>query len=181
MMQKADKDTKINATFLLRLKAFLIDYLLIFIYLVFLVILSLFLSPSLQHIFQKSLIVAQFASFLIVTLPITIYFIICDSVLGGQSFGKRKVGIKTVDEKGNSITVLRAIFRNVIKFLPWEMSHYLVYRLVDIGDGEMPFRYYLIGGLIYTSIFTYILTAIFTKKKQSLYDIVAKTQVVKVS
>ncbi|WP_256463971.1 hypothetical protein [Gracilibacillus caseinilyticus] len=43
----------------------------------------------------------------------------------------------------------------------------------------MPFAYYLIGGFIYALIFTYILTAIFTKKKQSLYDIVVKSQLMK--
>lgn len=168
------------AGFLLRFKAFLMDYLLIFAYLVLLFILNVFLFPSLQQFFQGSLVAAQLAGFAMVTLPVTVYFVICDSVLGGQSFGKRKARIRTVDTNGNNLSVPRAIVRTILKFLPWELSHYLVYRLVTTGDGEMPLHYYVIGGLIYTLIFAYILTAIFTKKKQSLYDLIAKTKVVKV-
>lgn len=170
-----------NATFLLRFKAFIIDYIIIFVYLVILFILSVFLFPSLQKIFSGSLIVAQFTGFLLVTFPVSLYFIISDSVIGGQSIGKRKMGIRVVNEKGTALSVLHITLRTILKFLPWELSHYLIYRLGYIGDKEVPLDYYIMGGIIYVLIITYILTAIFTKKKQSLYDIISKTQVIKVS
>lgn len=159
----------------------MIDYLLILGYLILLVILNVFLFPSMQNWFKGSLFVAQFAGFLMVTFPVSIYFIICDSVLGHQSFGKRKVGIKVVNESGGSPTLFRSIFRVMLKFLPWELSHFLVYRLVMIGENEVPISYSVIGGIIYSLMFAYILTAILTKKKQSLYDLISKTQVVRVS
>lgn len=170
-----------NASFLLRFKAFLMDYSLILSYLAVLFIFSVFLFPSLQELFNGSLIVAQFTGFLMLTFPVSLYFIVGDSKIGGQSFGKRKTGIKVVGKDGQAISVLHAVFRTILKFLPWELSHFLVYRLVYIGDGKVPVTYILIGGLIYALIFAYILTTIFTKKKQSLYDIMAKTQVVKVA
>ena len=169
-----------NATFLMRFKAFLIDYILIFTYLVLLAVLNVFLFPSLQELFQGSLITAQFVGFLMVTLPISIYFTLSDSVFGGQSFGKKKMGIQVVDANGKALTIPRAVFRTVLKFFPWELSHFLVYRLVAVGDGAVPLRYSLIGVVIYGLMFAYILTAIFTKKKQSLYDIIAKTYVIKI-
>ncbi|MEK3796826.1 RDD family protein [Peribacillus sp. FSL H8-0477] len=169
-----------NASFLLRCKAFLIDYLFILIYLVVLFIFNVFLFPSLQDFFNGSLIVAQFTGFLMVTFPISLYFIISDSKMGGQSFVKRKTSIRVVGKNGDTLSILHATFRTLLKFLPWELSHFLVYRLIYIGDGEVPIIYYLIGGLIYALMFAYILTAIFTKKKQSLYDLLAKTEVVKV-
>jgi uncharacterized RDD family membrane protein YckC len=169
-----------NATFLLRFKAFIIDYILILIYLVGLFIFSVFLFPSIQRFFTGSLIVAQFTGFLLVTFPVTLYFIISDSNIGEQSFGKRKAGIRVVGTNGEALPMLHVTFRTILKFLPWELSHFLVYRLIYIGDGEVPFTHYLLGGLIYALIFAYILTAIFTKRKQSLYDIVAKTHVIKV-
>lgn len=169
-----------NASFLLRFKAFLIDYIFIFFYLVILFIFNVFLFPSLQGFFNSSLIVAQFTGILMVTLPVSLYFIISDSRIGGQSFGKRKIGIQVVRNNGEAVSLLHATFRTVLKFLPWELTHFLVYRLVDIGEGEIPYTYYWIGGLIYTLMFVYIMTAIFTKRKQSLYDIVTKTQVIKV-
>lgn len=168
-----------NATFLLRFKAFMIDYIFILVYLAILFVINVFLFPSLQDLFNGSLIVAQFTGFLMVTFPVSLYFIVCDSNIGGHSFGKRKTGIQVVRKNGEAISLLHATFRTILKFLPWELSHFLVYRLIYIGDGEIPFTYYLIGGLIYTLMFAYILTAIFTKKKQSLYDILARTEVVK--
>jgi uncharacterized RDD family membrane protein YckC len=168
------------ASFLLRFRAFIIDYILILIYLVVLIIFTVFLFPSLKGFFTGSLIVAQFTGFLMVTFPISLYFIISDSSIGKQSFGKRKAGIRVVGNNGEALSMLHVTFRTVLKFLPWELSHFLVYRLVYIGDGEVPFIYYLLGGLIYALIFGNILTAIFSDKKQSLYDIVAKTHVVKV-
>lgn len=170
-----------NATFLLRLKAFFIDYLLILAYLVVLAVLSIFLFPSVQEWFSGSLVVAQLVSFLLVTLPVSLYFIISDSPLFGQSFGKKRTGIRVVNKNGVTPSVTHMTIRTVLKFLPWELSHYLVYRLVAVGDGYVPISYTVIGGVIYVLIFAYILTAIFTKKKQSLYDLIVKTEVVKVS
>jgi uncharacterized RDD family membrane protein YckC len=170
----------VNTSFLLRFKAFMIDYILIFVYLVIVFIFNVFLFPSLQEFFNGSPIVAQFTGFLMVTFPVSLYFIISDSKIGGQSFGKRKMGIRVVKKDGEAISAMHIAFRTILKFLPWELSHFLVYRLIYIGDGELPFAYYLIGGLIYALIFTYIMTAIFTEKKQSLYDIVTKTYVVNV-
>jgi len=170
----------VNATFLMRLKAFMLDYLIIFAYLVVLAILNVFLFPSVQNFFSESLVVAQFTGFLMVTLPVSIYFIISDSVIGRQSFGKRYIGIKVVNEKDETISILHALCRTILKFLPWELSHYLVYRLIYLGDAEVPLNYYIIGGIIYALMFAYILTTLFTKRKKSLYDIVVKTQVIKV-
>lgn len=170
-----------HATFLLRFKAFMLDYMLILGYLIILFIVNVFIFPSLQEFFKGSLIVAQFTGFLMVTLPVSLYFIISDSVLCGQSFGKKKIGIRVLGENGATLSIFQLTFRTVLKFIPWELSHFLVYRLVNIGDGVVPIRYYFIGGLIYALMFSYILTAIFTKKKQALYDMFAKTQVVKVT
>ena len=168
------------ASFLLRFKAFMIDYILILVYLAVLFIFNVFLFPSMQDFFNGSLIIAQFTGFLMVTLPVSLYFIVSDSKIGGQSFGKRKTGIRVVGNNGEPLSLIHITVRTILKFFPWELSHFLVYRLIHMGDGEVPLTYYLIGGTIYALMFAYILTAIFTKKKQSLYDIVAKTKVIKV-
>lgn len=170
-----------NATFLHRFKAFIIDYLLIFIYLIVLVIVTAFLFPSIQNLFTSSPIKAQFFGFLMVTLPVLLYFIISDSKLIGQSFGKRKTGIRVVTVNLQTLSLRQAVLRAVLKFLPWELSHYLVYRLVGLEDSQISIYDYFIIGIIYALVFTYIMTAIFTKKKQSLYDLIAKTEVIKVS
>ncbi|MEK4085856.1 RDD family protein [Psychrobacillus sp. FSL K6-1415] len=169
-----------NVTFIMRFKAFMLDYLLIFAYLVVLAIFNILIFSSVQSLFNGSLVLAQFTGFLMVTLPVSLYFIISDSVIGRQTFGKRRMGIKVVNERNETLPILHAILRTILKFLPWELSHYLVYRLVYLGDGEVPLNYYIVGGIIYALMFAYILTALFTKRKRSLYDIVVKTQVIKV-
>ena len=74
----------VNATFIMRFKAFMLDYLLIFAYLSVLAVFNIFVFPSIQSLFINSLVVAQFTGFLMVTLPVSLYFIISDSVLGNS-------------------------------------------------------------------------------------------------
>ena len=52
-----------NATFFLRFKAFMFDYILIFAYLSLLVIVNVFIFPSLQSLFNGSLYLAQLQAF----------------------------------------------------------------------------------------------------------------------
>lgn len=167
------------AGFWLRLKAFAYDYLLIFMYLLLVLIVSLFLVPSLQELFQTSRSAAQLMGFLLVTFPVSLYFVVTDSRICRQSFGKRKMRIRVVDASNCPISIYRAIFRTALKFLPWELSHFMAYRMIYLGDGDVELLDYLIGGMIYTLILLYILMAVFTKNKQSLYDRLTKTYVVK--
>ncbi|RLL48276.1 RDD family protein [Oceanobacillus piezotolerans] len=168
------------ASFINRFKAFMIDYLLILAYLMIVLIINIFLFPSLQDLFKQSPILAELSGFLMVTLPISLYFIISDSNRIGQSFGKKTTGIKVIEKNGESPSIIRLTYRTIIKFLPWELSHFLVYRLIYIGDGEVPLIYFVIGGVIYVLILVYILSAVFSKKKQSVYDKLVGMYVVKV-
>ncbi|MEY8750637.1 RDD family protein [Alkalicoccobacillus gibsonii] len=167
------------ASFFIRLKAFMYDYILIICYLALLAVVNLFVFPSLQTFFAGSLVIAQLTGFLMVTLPISLYFILSDSTLFGQSFGKKKANIRVVDRHGKSVSIFRLTIRTIIKFLPWELSHFLVYRLMYIGEDSVPLPYTLIGILIYALMFMYIGTALFTKKKQSMYDLLMRTFVVR--
>ncbi|TWT08441.1 RDD family protein [Planococcus sp. CPCC 101016] len=167
------------AGFWLRLKAFAFDYLLIFGYMMVLLIFSIFLMPSIQGWFQVSQLTAQLAGFFLLTLPISLYFIFADSRIGKQSFGKRRTAIRVVDENNRSISAVRAVFRTVLKFLPWELSHFMAYRMIYLGTEEILLVDYLVGGSVYLLIFFYISMAIFTKSKQSVYDRLTKTYVIK--
>lgn len=170
-----------NVSVIQRFKASLIDYLLIAGYLLSLMVLTVFIFPSLQSFFQGSLEVAQFTGFLMVTLPVTIYFAAFDSLGKGQTFGKRKMKIRVVTLDGQKPGLLRSAIRNLLKFVPWELSHFLVYRLMVLGNDPVPAFYMVVGGFVYVLMFSYLTTAIFSKRKQTLYDWFVKTQVVKSS
>jgi uncharacterized RDD family membrane protein YckC len=172
---------KMPATFLQRLLAFLLDYMWIVTYLALLVVMSTLVYPPIQQIFTYSLWLSQLFGFLLVTLPVSLYYIIMDSKIGRQSFGKKKIGIRVVNRSGQPLTLGHSTLRTILKFIPWELSHFLVYRFASLGNQEVPFVYYLIGGIVYGLLFAYILTALFTRTKRSLYDMMARTEVVKVN
>ncbi|MDF2670863.1 MAG: hypothetical protein K0R67_3169 [Paenibacillus sp.] len=167
------------ATFIQRLKAFLLDYMLILLYLGLVVVISVFIFPQIQQLFTHSPILSQLYGFLIVTLPITLYFVIMDCRLGGQSFGKRKLNIRVVAQSGQPLSVPHSLVRTVIKFTPWELSHFLIHRLTALGEQPVPVGTIMIGVLVYGSIFTFILTAIFSREKRALYDMIVRTRVVR--
>ena len=168
-----------NAGFPVRLKAFLLDYMLIVAYGLTLMVFSMFLIPSIQQLFTGSPASAQLAGFLMITLPVSLYFILADSRLGSGSFGKRIAGIRVRDMNDRPLSVLHSAVRTALKFMPWELSHFLVYRLMWLGDDPVPIGYMVIGGLIYALIGAYIAAPFLTKKKQSLYDLAARTQVIR--
>lgn len=169
-----------NVSFWLRLKAFFIDYLFILAYLALLFIANVFILPDLQKFFQGSMATAQFTGFLMVTLPVSLYFVISEVLFNGQSVGKKKLNMQVVGAEGEKISLRKSVFRTILKFLPWEMSHFLIYRLMEIGEEPVPGFYMIVGIWIYALMFLYILTAIFTEKKLAFYDRIAKTKVVKI-
>ncbi|MBD2848036.1 RDD family protein [Paenibacillus sp. IB182496] len=167
-----------NASFISRCKAFLLDYVIILGYLALLAVVNLFVFPELQQLFIGSPLRAQLAGFVMVTLPVSLYFIFGDA-RGGGTFGKRRIGIRVADRSGYGPGIARMVFRTAVKFLPWELAHFLAYRLSRTGEEDaIPTYLYLVGGTVYALMLVYILTAIFTPKKQALYDLIASTRVV---
>ncbi|WP_411842331.1 RDD family protein [Salinicoccus sp. HZC-1] len=167
------------ARFLTRLKAFLFDYIIILMYLLFIVMISVVFVPALQKLFIHSVPVSQLTTFLLVTFPVVLYFSFFDSKFSKGSFGKRKTGLKVVDSKGARLSFLHSLGRNLVKFVPWEFGHYTAFKMAYLGEGGVPPVDWITGILTYVLIFAYILTAIYTKKKQSVYDIAVNTYVIK--
>lgn len=163
----------------IRLKAFTLDYFWIFLYLCLVLLLTVVAAPGIQDYFNGPVGTAQLAGFLLVTLPVSLYFAIGDSTLFKGTYGKRKMRIQVVDVHAQPTGILRSAVRVIFKFLPWELSHFLVYRLVSLGENEFPVFLMLIGSLVYLLIFIYILTAIFSKENRSLYDRLSGTKVIR--
>lgn len=165
---------KIYATFWQRVKAFLWDYLLITCYLILVTVIFVFLPISQ---FFENRIQAQLMGFLLVTLPFTLYYAFSESSRKQGTFGKQKQTIKVVDANGGQISFVRALMRNILKFLPWEISHTLIWQInfypdtsqiiINLGFG---FVYLLIG--INTA------SLLMTKTRQTIYDLITKVFVV---
>ena len=167
------------AGFWQRAKAFAFDYMCIVLYLVFIIGLLAFINSStnIAQRFFADRVLAQASAFLLVTFPITMYFAIGESSAKQATWGKRRMGLKVVGRDGNRIGFWRAFARTLLKFIPWELSHTLIWE-INFSTGS--FSTYINYGfaLVYVLIGLNIASLVTTKTKQTLYDFLAGTFVV---
>ncbi len=164
-----------------RIAAFAFDYLVIAVYLVVLVLLgwsSRFAFPTAMTFMFSQRVSAQFVGFLLITLPVTLYFAFGESSLKQASWGKQRMGLKVVNVQGRQLSFIHALARNLLKFVPWELAHTCIWSLA-FSYGNPPLwinagfiAVYLLVGMNLLSIF-------FSKTHQSLYDFATSTYVVK--
>lgn len=154
-----------------RLKAILIDYLVILVYLMLLfLIMTAFYVLVLKEIPRFTEIQTHWISFLTTVFPTILFFTIID--LKQPSPGKQRTNL-IIHYQHKSISA--ALIRNIIKFLPWQIAHwgivhgmYHQFNLLSIILMNMGFLFllFLIG------------QALFTKNKRHLGDYLAQTQVI---
>jgi uncharacterized RDD family membrane protein YckC len=170
---------KIYAGFWQRVRAFVFDYLVILGYLAGITLLFLILnrfSGGLQWLFA-SRIQAQATGLLILTLPVTFYFAISESSNQQATWGKQRVGLRVTDANGERISFLRSFARTLLKFVPWELSHTLIWNISFSPEASSTMVNYGFG-LVYVLIGLNIASLLMTKKHQTIYDLIAKTYVV---
>jgi uncharacterized RDD family membrane protein YckC len=162
-----------------RAAAFALDYLIILGYLLGVVALSLLantLFGANQWLFTDR-VRAQVVAFLLVTLPVTLYFAILESSQKQATWGKGQLKLKVTDRAGNRISFGRSLGRTLLKFVPWELSHTLIWQIylslqmesVWINSGF---------GLVYLLIGLNILSLVVMRTKQTLYDLLTGTYVI---
>lgn len=152
------------------------DYLIIACYLTTITILS-FLTSANDWLFTNR-IQSQLSAFLFLTLPVILYFSILESSAHQATWGKHKVGLKVIDQIGGRISFGRAFARTLLKFVPWEISHTLIWQIsffpqtnsVLINTGF---------AIVYLLIGFNIFSLLKTKTHQTIYDIITKTYVEK--
>ncbi len=161
-----------------RIYAFLLDYLIIVIYGIVVVgSISLIFQSYMTPLFSSSPITAELTGFLIMTFPVSLYFILCECSKWQGTWGKRKMGIRVVDSNGQRIGIGQSVFRTSIKFLPWEAAHFGIWRLMLPTD----FSEILIFTILITVnliILIYLLTPLINKTRKNIYDWFAGTLVI---
>jgi uncharacterized RDD family membrane protein YckC len=169
---------KTYAGFWKRAGAFALDYIIILAYLFGVAALS-FLANALfranQWLFADR-VRAQIVAFLLVTLPVTLYFAISESSPKQATWGKGRLSLKVVDPEGNRIGFWRALGRTVLKFVPWEISHTLIWQLYFSPPTETVWINYGFA-LVYLLIGLNIFSLVTTKTHQTLYDVLTSTYV----
>ncbi|MBS4175355.1 RDD family protein [Bacillus sp. FJAT-49736] len=139
--------------------------------------LSILLRPLLLLLFSKGPFVAEVTGFCLITLPVVFYFSLMEASSRGGTLGKRKWNIRVVKKDGEPIGVGRAIFRSVIKFIPWEMSHFAIWNI--LRPSSLPDS--LITFILFTAnilAILYIFFPLVNKQRKNIYDWIAGTSVI---
>ena len=170
------------AGFWRRAGAFGLDYILILSYLIVLALIGLLinsLSGSFSWLFAER-VRAQLSGFLLVTLPVTLYFALSESSAQRATWGKKKMGLKVTNYNGERISLCRSLARTMLKFIPWEISHTFVWTIAFSPANTSAWMNYSIL-LVYALIGLNMACLIFTRKHQTIYDLLAQTYVMKYS
>lgn len=170
------------AGFWKRVGAFALDYLVILLYLGILGLVGLLMNSfggAFAWLFAER-VRAQLSGFLLVTLPVTLYFALGESSPQKATWGKRRLGLQVTDKDGERLSVWRSLARTTLKFIPWEIAHTFVWTIAFSPADTPPWANAGII-LVYALIGLNLAFLIFTKKHQTIYDLLAGTFVTKQS
>ena len=169
---------KTYAGFWLRVKAFVWDYFVILGYLILLAVFGLILdqiSGTAQWMFANR-VRAQVSGFLLGTLPVMLYFAAGEASPGQATWGKRKMKLKVMDQNGERVHFPRAFARTLLKFIPWELSHALIWQLRFLPDTSSAVINYGFA-LVYILVGLNLACSSMTSSRQTVYDLLAGTYV----
>jgi len=167
------------AGFWKRVGAFAVDYMIIMVYLFGIILVSLLVDALFnanQWLFADR-IRAQLVAFLLVTLPVTLYFAIFESSRRQATWGKQRLRLKVTDHKRDRISFPRALGRTLLKIIPWEISHTLIWQIYfSLQTDSVWLNYGFI--LVYLLIGLNIASLVLTRTHQTLYDLLVHTSVI---
>ncbi len=114
--------------------------------------------------------------FLTVSLPTWIYFAYYESSARQATLGKRLLKLRVTDTNHEPIGFGRAFIRTIIKLIPWELTHVVLFFPTPIMTDPNPSpRLGLF--LVYPLLALYMLSIIFTPRKRSIHDLLVGTLV----
>jgi uncharacterized RDD family membrane protein YckC len=173
------------AGFGVRLKAFAFDYLPIAVYIILLFGLTMAVSWGMSASgrpvsWPDNPLLADLLAFLILVLPVILYFTFQESSSRQATWGKRERGLLVVNENGERLTFGQAFLRSFLKFLPWQIAHTSLFHWEGwpFAPAE-PTVMVLVGfGLVYLLVGIYIVSALVSKKHRTPYDWAAGSYVI---
>jgi uncharacterized RDD family membrane protein YckC len=131
---------------------------------------------SFRGTFTASPLSAEITGFLLITLPVYLYFAVCEGSKSHATWGKRKMGIVVAGVHGQPIGLGNSLFRSALKFVPWELAHFTIWHIVL--PSEYPdYLIYSLLAIVYGLAYIYLISPLISKKKQTVYDAIAGTVV----
>lgn len=163
-----------------RLGAFAIDYVFLVGWIALLTAV-VFAQPPLRAPFEGGPAAGQAAAFLVLTLPITLYFAFFEGSPWRATPGKRMLGLTVVRPDGRRVTLARSLVRSALKFVPWELAHTFLWRIPGwpMPDGPLPANAIAGFVVVWLLVLANIVVALRSPRRQTLYDRSADTVVVR--
>ncbi|MEF3307119.1 RDD family protein [Paenibacillus sp. GYB003] len=159
-----------------RIVAFLLDYVLIAGYLAVLFVVSFPAQPLIKPLFTTSPLTAELSGFLIITLPVYLYFAVCEGSKSHATWGKRKMGIAVAGVRDRPVGLGTSLLRSALKLAPWELAHFAVWHIVI--PSELPASLvYTALATVYVLVFAYVISPFWNPRRQTIYDSIAGTVV----
>ena len=163
-----------------RVLAFAVDYILIAAYLVLLVgagVAAQRLAPAVAGAAFGNPLSGELTGFVLITLPVTLYFALGESSARQATWGKRKLHLRVQRLDGQPLSRARGLGRAALKFVPWELAHACIWQITFAGPRPSP----LIGAgfaLVWLLVGANLLSLLLNRKHQTLYDRLSATAVV---
>jgi uncharacterized RDD family membrane protein YckC len=185
LSRKAGKAKQAFAPLPRRLAAFALETLVILAYILVVTLLSFaiyFLLPGegLPLAAIGNPWVSDLLTFSFIVLPVILYFSAGESSSRGATWGKRNRGLQVVDVRGERLPFARAFLRNLIKFLPWQLSHTAIYHIEGwpVSMQEPSPVIYAIFAVVWLLVGAYIVMPIRTPERTTPYDWLSGARVI---
>jgi len=111
------------------------------------------------------------------TLPVLLYFAVCESSLWGGTLGKRALGLRVQRMGGGRVSLRRALGRNAVKLAPWEFGHLVAQQMIAGSQEAIPVWVWIAMILAYGLPLWWMLAIVSTGAAP--YDLMAGTRVVR--
>lgn len=162
-----------------RLQAFGVDYLVIAAYLVALVGAALAaqrLAPGSTTGLFGNPGSGELTGFLLLTLPVTLYFALMESSARQATWGKQKLSLRVMGRDGQRLSRGRSLARTALKFVPWELAHACIWQVTWAGPRPSP---WIAAGftLVWVLVGANGVSLLASRKRQTLYDWLSGTVV----
>jgi len=160
--------------------AFALDYLIIAGYLILVAALGALGNlafPEVVRTLFGNRVSGQLIGFLLVTLPVMLYFAVLEWASGNATWGKRKLGLRVTGAPGTRLSLLRSLGRTALKLMPWELSHTLIWQ-IRFAPAESSMLITAGFILIWLLIGANVVSLVMRTTHQTLYDQLAGTYVV---
>lgn len=156
----------------IRIQAFAIDYLVILAYLALLTALVWKVNSAFPDILQVLFgdpLSGQITVIVIFTMPVTLYFALFDSSLWQATPGKRWRNLKVIRLNGEGLDRKRALGRELLKFIPWELAHACIWQIRFAPQEPSPM---IAAGfvLVWILVGANIISLLISSTHQTLYD-----------